>query len=344
MKKYKMISILLGTTLLLCSCQKEATIINSEEMPKHVAQELEKNLSIDADIIIPEGIQSNVPILEIEPKVFDVKTIISKLYPNAVALYDDEDIYKDEKSTINITNGDYYYNNKNERIYTRFFTEQEELLFPTVSNLEGLDVEISLEKAKDYLSDIGLDNIELNSYYVLSKDFLQEQYNAIKKENNWQDDVNAGREVLKDDWEIERGAYIFNFEVIQNGIPISQGMYHTKDNEYISGSSVKICCNEDGITFVDSVANYSVKNTSGSKKLAGIDTLMKGISHKFSNLIIQEPITLNKIRLVYQAQKVRGTLYLIPVWEVQYLEQCEGTLSKGIIYFEVETGKEIIIY
>lgn len=344
MKKYKRIITTLSIALLLYGCQKDSTEVSSLEIPGHITKELEENLSIDADIIIPEKIQSEVEILKIESKELDAKDIIDKLYPNAVALYEDEDIYKDGESMINISNGNYYYDNKNERIYSRFFIDQAELLFPTSSNLEELDVEDSLEEAKKYLSSIGLDNIALNKYYVLNKAFLENQYNEIKKEDGWQKDVDAGREVLKEDWEDEKGAYIFNFEVIENGLPISQGMYHTKDDEYIEGSSIKICYSEDGIAFVEAVANYSIKDTNGSKKIVGMESVIAGIEHKFSNLIIQEPITINRIRLVYQAQKIKGTLNLIPVWEVQYSEQCEGIVEKGTIYFDVETGKEIVIY
>ncbi len=336
--------IALGTVLLLCSCQKDATLVSTLEIPEHITKELEENLNIDTDIIIPEKIQSEVEILEIEPKELDAKDIMSRLYPNAAALYEDLDIYQDEESTINISDANYYYDDDNERIYSRFFTEQQELLFPTASNLEELDVEASLKEAKSYLSSIGLDSIALNKYYVLNKAFLEEQYNKAKKNVGWQKDVDAGREIVKEDWDDEKGAYIFNFEVIENDLPIAQGGYFTKDNEYISGSSIKICCSENGIASVESIKNYSIKASNGSKKLTGMETVIEGIEHKFSNLIIEEPIIINQIRLVYQVQKIKGTLYLIPVWEVQYLQQCEGIMEKGTIYFDVETGKEIVMY
>lgn len=344
MKKYKITIITLGIALLLCSCGKDVTKISSSEIPEHITKQLEENLNIDADIIIPKKNQSKVEVLEIESKVLNTKEIINNLYPNAVALYEDDDIYEDGMSTINMSDGNYYYDNKNERIYNRFFTEQKELLFPTTSNLKELKVEDSLEKAKSYLSHIGLNNTELSEYYVLSRSFLESQYNETKKENGWAEDVAAGREVLKEDWENEKGAYIFNFEVIENGLPISRLGYHTKDNEYIGGSSIQVCCSQNGVAFVSVDKNYSVKALSGSKKLVGMERIIEGIEHKFSNLIIQEPITITKIRLIYQPQKIKATLYLVPVWEVGYLEECDGIIEKGAIYFDAETGKEIVVY
>ena len=343
-KKYKIISLTLGTALLLCSCQKNTTEAILSEIPNHITKKLEANLNIDADIIIPEKIQSEIEILEVELTNLDAEDIISTLYPNSEKLYEDLYIYEDGTSIISMSDGNYFYDNKNERIYSRFFMEQEELLFPNTPNIEDLDMEKSLEEATSYLSSIGLNNIELNKYYVLNKTFLESQYNAAKKEANWQEDVDAGREVLKEDWGAEKGAYLFNFEAIENGLPIAQAGYFTKDNEYVAGTSIKICCSENGITYVESNNIYTLKTSDGSKKLTGIETLTEGLEYKFSNLIIQEPIIINKIRLVYQAQKIKNKIYLIPVWEVQYSEQCEGIIEKGTIYFDTETGKEIVIY
>ncbi|KAF5065616.1 hypothetical protein DSECCO2_272060 [anaerobic digester metagenome] len=350
MKKYRMILIVLGTALILSSCQKDIStdednsMVVPVEISKHITKNLDKNLKIDADIIVPEKIQSEVEILEIEPENLDAKAIINKLYPNAVALYKDRDIYEDGGVTINISNGNYHYDNKNKRIYSRFFVKQEELRYPVAENLVKLDVNESLEEAKNYLAEIGYENIKLNGYYVLSKEFLEEEYYENKKEESWQEDVDAGREIVKEDWQDEKGAYIFNFDVIEHDLPISQDMYVTKDNEYIRGSSITICCSEDGVAFVEAVKNYSVKASNGSKKIVGTDIIIKGIEQKFSNLIIEEPIIINEMRLVYQAQKIKEKLYFIPIWEVQYLQQCEGINEKGTIYFDVETGKEIVVY
>lgn len=346
MKKFKRswVFIILAVSFILCSCQKDTTKVISSELLTHVTKTFDENIKMNADIIFPEKIQSEVEILEIELKKMDEQTIINKLYPDAVALDDRDGVYSVGDSFIDIDDGNFYYEDKSKRIYSRFFVKQEELLFPNATNLEELNVDESLDEAKKYLAEIGFGNIELTNYYVLNKQFLEGQYNKAKKEKNWQADVDAGREVFKEDWQEEKGAYIFNFSLIEHDLPIVQGMYVTKDDEYIHGSSITICCNENGVNFVEAVKTYSIIASDGSKKLAGTDVVIKGIEQKFSNLIIEEPITINKMRLAYQVQKIDDRLYLVPVWEVQYFQQNEGIMENGLIYYDVETGKELVLY
>lgn len=336
--------VIFGISILLCGCNKNTNEIASFEISKHLTESIDENIMVDAEVIFPENIQSEVDVLEIEPKKLNAQEIVDKLYPDAVLLNEEKGIYKNGDSYINISNGNYFYDDKEQQIYSRFFTNQEELLFPRSTNLETLNMDEALENAKQYLALIGIENIELDEYYVLSKQFLEEKYIKAQEDENWEKDVEAGREVFKENWKDEKGAYIFVFSVIEHDLPIVRGMYVTKDNEYIEGTSNTICCSEDGIAFVEAIKNYNVKSLSGKKKIAGMNVILKGLEQKFSNLIIEEPLIVNEIRLAYQAQKQKDSLYLVPVWEVEYMQQIEGTSEKGTIYFDVENGKEIVMY
>lgn len=344
-KKYGLL-LVIGAFILLCGCQKGKNEIEIEsvELPRHVMENFDEKIKIDADVIFPENIQKEVDVLEIEPARLQAQEIVDKLYPNAILFNEGKGIYKDGDSYININDGNFFYDDKEQQIYGRFFTNQEELLFPKAKNLEELDMDEALEMAKQYLTVVGLENIELDEYYVLSKQFLEEKYRKAQKDESWQKDVEAGREVFKEDWQEEKGAYVFVFSVIEHNLPIVRGMYITKDNEYIEGSSITICCSEDGVAFVEAIKNYNVKALSGKKKIAGMKVILKSLEQKFSNLIIEEPIIVNKICLAYQTQKIKEKLYLVPVWEVQYFQQNEGDIEKGHIYFDVESGKEIVMY
>lgn len=345
MKNYIKYGILLMLSIFIfCGCQKEDNDQIAVELTNHITKDLDDNVKIDADIIFPEDTQREVDILEIEPAKLDTQKIVNELYPTAVLFDQERGIYKNGDSYINISNGNFFYDDKEQRIYSRFFTNQEELLSPKAVDIEGFDVDETLETAKQYLGVIGFENIELSEYYVLSKQYLEEQYTQAKMNKDWQKDVAEGREVFKDDWQDEKGAYVFVFSIVEHGLPIVQGMYITKDNEYIEGSSITICCSEDGIAFVEATNHYAVKSPSGKKKIAGTDVIIKGLEQKFSNLIVEEPLVINEIHLAYQAQKQNGKLYLVPVWEVQYVQQCEGNIEKGIIYFDVENGREIVTY
>lgn len=340
-RKYGMLFML--SIFIFCGCQKEESDPISVALTDHITEDLDDNVKIDADIVFPEDVQTEVDVLEIEPAKLDAQKIIDELYPTAVLFDKERGIYKDEDSYININNGNFFYDDKEQRIYSRFFMNQEELLFPKAMNLEGFSVDDALETAKQYITLIGIENIELAEYYVLSKQFLEEQYHKAQKDENWQKDVEEGREVFKEDWQEEKGAYVFVFSIMEHDLPIVRGMYITKDNEYIEGSSITICCSEDGIAFVEAINHYSVKSSSGKKKIAGTNVILQGLEQKFSNLIVEEPIVINEIHLAYQVQKQKEKLYLVPVWEVQYSQQCEGNIEKGTIYFDVENGKEIVM-
>lgn len=342
-KKCRILLVIIGIVI-LCGCQKEEGKKEFSDFPKHITENLDENIKIDADIIFPENIQKEVDVLEIQPTKLQAQEIVDKLYPDALLVDEENGIYKNGDSYINIKNGNYFYDDKEQKIYGRFFTNQEELLSPKAKDLDELDFDKTVETAKQYLAAIGLKNVELDEYYVLNKQFLEEKYYKAQQDEDWEKDVEAGREVFKDDWQDEKGAYVFVFSVIENQLPIVREMYITRDNEYIEGSSITICCSENGIAFIEAVNNYTVKSVSNKEKITGIDVVLEGLEKKFSNLIIKESIEVNEMRLAYQVQKKKDKLYLIPVWEVQYTQQIEDIIENGYIYFDVENGKEIVMY
>lgn len=129
---------------------------------------------------------------------------------------------------------------------------------------------------------ISFENIKLSEYYVLSKQYLEESYTRAKMNEDWQMEVVEGREVFQDDWQDKKGAYVFVFSIVEHSLPIVQGMYITKDKEYIEGSSITICCSEDGITFAEVTNYYAVKSSSGKKKIAGTDVILKDLEQKLA--------------------------------------------------------------
>lgn len=342
-KKYRILLVIIGI-IILCGCQKNESEIEISDLPKHITENLDENIKIDADIIFPENMQREVEVLKIEPTQLKAQDIVDKLYPSAFLVDAENGIYKNGDSYINIKNGNYFYDDKEQKIYGRFFTNQKELLSPKSKDLDELDFNKTLETAKKYLAAIGLKNVELDEYYVLNKQFLEEKYYQAQKDEDWRKNIEAGREVFKDDWQDEKGAYVFVFSVIENKLPIVRGMYITRDNEYIEGSSITICCSEYGIAFIEAINNYTVKAVSNKEKISGTDVVLEALEKKFSNLIIGEPIVINEMRLAYQAQKEKDNLYLIPVWKVQYFQQIEDNVERGYIYFDVESGKEIVMY
>lgn len=342
MKKIKRFILLSGMALSLCSCNKETALVNATQIPNHITKTLSTHLNINADIIIPDEIQSEVEILEIERKKMNAKALINILSPDAVATSIDQGIYKTDETLISISDGNYFYEHKNSTIYSRFFTEQESLRFPNTVNLKELDYKEALEKSTNYLSLIGLNDIELDEYYVLNKTFLENQYNENKKKTNWKKDLTAGLEIKKEDWATEKGAYIFHFSVIENNLPIAQSTYFAQDGSYITGTSIDVCYYEGGIAFVNAVSNYTVKSVSGVKQFANIEHILNAVNQKFTSSEFLNPITIKEIRLVYQAQKIKDTLYFMPVWAVQYSEQCQDGVYEDTLYFDIETSKEAI--
>jgi hypothetical protein len=355
--KKRIKSLVVGACLLytLCGCAKQVTTIEENIVTQEVMHEekdtgydtlltmqIDENVTMEAVVVIPDHFVFELDKIEVKRKELNAQEIIAKQCEEELIVNDKGTVYDNDKHYFNIEEGFYTYSNKEEKIYRRLFLSTQEILSPYVEELSFMTQQQAVQEVENYLAKtIGLENINLQRCYISNLEYLKKRYDEIRQSEYWEEDLAAGRETVKEEWEEDEGVYFLEFEMLIDGVPLTTKDFYLRDGNMLPGGLVDAFVTKKGINRIDVSSYYQAEKVVETVAVIGLEEVVGAIQKKFKNLIVMQPISIHQIRLIYGVTIEDEKIYLVPVWEIGYTEGLGEEAMKGQMFFDGVTGDEI---
>ncbi|MEG0672108.1 hypothetical protein [Clostridium sp.] len=373
MKNKSLLSILAAALILTgCSSNKivESKMSRTElqNFPSHISEELDKNLTIDAETRVFDA--ENYNVLNVKYKQYD-ETEASNIFLKDEIIDtrteygkdNDKNVWIKTKSNKDLIISKHYlrfdFDNKD---YTHLMFESNQYLFNEMKlkfpkdTLESLNKDESIDKVKQVAKDLDLSLYDEPIVYSLDVNSLRDAENNFMTDEQYADSETTKPGTGKVNWTEEDEAYLIIFKSTLNNIPIySRDVRLSSDNSFLSPSHLKAVVNKNGIALFDVSSIYDSPSLS-TENLSCIQyaEALKTIKDKYKNIIITDPIKISNINLEYIPRlkdKELGEFKLTPAWV--FLTEYEYTVDDVIsnskivikdtdaILIDAITGKEI---
>ncbi|MEG0309051.1 MAG: hypothetical protein RR636_13990 [Clostridium sp.] len=373
MKNKSLLSILAAALILTgCSSNKivESKMSRTElqNFPSHISEELDKNLTIDAEAKVPDA--ENYNVLNVKYKEYNSEQVCDLLLKddiidirNEYGTGSDKSIIIETKNNkvLSISKESLYFSLKDNG-YSRLRFELDQFLFDDMKRkfpkdeLESLNKEESIDKVRQIAKELNLPIDDEPIVYSMDIESLK------AAENNFMTDEEAAEwEAMKPgtgkrNWTEDEEGYLIVFKSRSNNIPIySRNLVLSSDNSHLNKSELKAVVTKNGIASFEVSSMYNLVSID-TENLSCIDYLqaLEIVKNKYKNIIITDPIKITNINLEYIPRlkdKELGEFKLTPAWV--FLTEYEYTVDDVIsnskivikdtdaILIDAITGKEI---
>ncbi|MEG2743495.1 MAG: hypothetical protein RR948_14500 [Clostridium sp.] len=373
MKNKSLLSILAAALILTgCSSNKivESKMSRTElqNFPSHISEELDKNLTIDAETLVFDA--ENYNVLNVKYKQYD-ETEASNIFLKDEIIDtrtengkdNDKNVWIKTKSNKNLSVSKYNLRfDVDNKDYTHLMFESNQYLFNEMKlkfpkdTLESLNKKDSIDKVKQVAKDLDLSLYDEPIVYSLDVNSLRDAENNFMTDEQYADSEATKPGTGKVNWTEEDEAYLIIFKSTLNNIPIySRAVRLSSDNSFLSPNHLKAVVNKNGIVLFDVSSIYDSPSLS-TENLSCIQytEALKTIKNKYKNIIITDPIKISNINLEYIPRlkdKDLGEFILTPAWvfltEYEYIIDDVISNSKIVIkdtdaiLIDAITGKEI---
>ena len=325
---------------------------------KYVNQEIQENLFIDAEVIIPSGQQYSTHTL----KMVDCNPdrLFGIFCPEGIGGYTVEDLRKNHGHII------YHESSGKELIiyedsisYTTYNFNMEERPMQDIKNLmyyftleypDSVPHDLSFmtvaemeECGRHILNQIGIAfEPKLNKIATLSGDEI------LNFQNEYFDDQNAPDSKTPTTLTAAEDTCYMQFNFTYRGIPLiglDEPTISTYDSWEPSPSvTATILLNSEGIQVCNISYPCTIETTSASQPILSLDEAINALNAKYDLVILYEPITFTGIHLEYIPRKGEDSIILTPYW--CFIETNESLLGKpGYLgnadRFNAYTGKDL---
>lgn len=323
----------------------------SEPTEIHLVQEGDGVMRVDAVAKMPEQGLENVKKLTARCKVWndaDKEQAAKILVPDAAKdawTIDEQGAwnYQNNAEMVRIDTGIYYirstYDKKSyygptiiENFPNTYFDQGKDLGFLTVQEAE--------EQAKEFLKDLGIEQVGIKRIYSVDQEKLNESVAERATEEG--NELFAEKTGLdpSDHWTEEDEYYLIEAVTEIDGIEVKEFGYLRDDYTSIPGSLIEIAIGKDGVEYLATNAVYE-KLEEETVSLQGPEQILEKVRGKFELLILDFEVLVEEMRLIYypileNLEEAAATLQ--PVWEVQI--EVEGNHIN--YYFDGETGKKLV--
>ena len=205
----------------------------------------------------------------------------------------------------------------------------------TKEEIEGFSRQEVIEMARQQLQKIGIDSVGDPKVAALDFETLTKAYENLEgifpKEH-----VAFDRE--------DEGYYLV-FRCEYKGIPLLAQNYYLRDKALCSGSFIEMIVTRSGIQKLLAKGIYDLQEKEEcAETLYDFNRMIAAIKAKYQDIMLQEPVTVNRIELIYAPDvvAVNPMVYeLSPCWAVYVNKAYTDGRADAFLYFNALTGDEL---
>lgn len=372
--------LLVATCLILNGCSEnlyesendKSTTDNQSEASYNLTEskKINDNIVLEKDINSVQMPDKQLDIIPVKLKDFDFNEFGSMLFDNVKPDIEHEDtftVYKYGDKQLYIYNGNIEYetnlsNYINEIVVTDNVSSNNIDAF-TKKSLEFMTREQAIDKATDFLNKLNISYMKEPKVYALDMDTLQKEQNLYKKQiekDDWlQEMQEKGKINLKSKWEKSDECYYLIFDASLENTKVYSDSYIIQESDglNVDGSKIEIMISKDGIVYCNIGMIYE---KSGSQikqsKIISLDEMLNILSEKYSQIILESPITIKDISFEYcvvptkidrssSGAIINQEFEMVPSWILNTVQTANArgetmTLNKNII-INAQTGEFI---
>jgi len=363
--------LILGATA--CNKQKIGESVNNtnslsvNNSGQHIQRQLDTNLSVDADVIAPTGI-NKVNMLRVSPVTLVNKTVETLLLANSsisqkqdngdngtvcqtadgkelyigmgqvnfqtgkFRTYIHQILYKD------IIPGDAFFN------FNRF-SKNRDLDLPFMPHQQAVD------EVKRGLLSLGISVYDKVETYSLDYQTLQTQEKTLNDKGELTSPKD-GSTILKDGWNKEDNCY---FMILRSGFdnlpiyPLDHGSVEA--NTIVPSAYIYVCYSQKGFEYLTMANQYQKMSTDQEGlNLISAEEALAVVKRKYGNIILTDPTTITGIELNYVRTLInqsRDEFQMVPAWcfevtEIRAMGDGSKVTAHSRVIIDATNGGEIL--
>lgn len=223
--------------------------------------------------------------------------------------------------------------------------------YPRFTDLKFESYQAAINKANDLLKELGMDNEQLTVIYSLDYKTMQEQQKILDEHGRFQNPRTGKKDPLKTDWSEKDDCYMMVFSTTIDGFPISTYSHGSVDDDsFVGGSDLEMYWSNYGVESLNIQYNYSVIKKENKVNIISLDSAIKKIENKYDQIILNNPVTVTKIALMYLpivANKKTNKFTLVPTWifDISQVANTPGSKNEERItnvFINAVSGEEIL--
>lgn len=203
--------------------------------------------------------------------------------------------------------------------------------------IEGFSRQEVVDQTKQWLNELGIDNVGEPNVVVLDFDTLSKEYESLEESF-----AKEGEAFEKDD----EGYYLI-FRSEYKDIPLLAQDYYLRDKTMCFGSVIKMIVTRSGLQQITMQGIYDINEVSESQKsIYDFNLLMEAVKVRYQDVILAEPVKITKIELIYAPDvvSVGPIVYkLSPCWAIYATTGKEDERANIYFYYSALTGEELEI-
>lgn len=334
----------------------------------HIQKKLGDNITVDADVIIPEGLkETGVKEIDAQPLFLDGTQKPEVLFKDKKVIkkeeYDPEpgsthkaiDYQFSDGTGVQIGQGDLYiYSEFYDAISPVFNTNRIDPnmnmeLFHTNKQFSFATVEQAKKTIHSTLKELGIEVDDKYDVYSLDYQTMQKEEKKLLNKV----DVKGKQYQPKGSWSEADNCYYFSFRQKIGNIPFS-GV--TDDQLYSGtqsyGSEIAVVVSKKGIQYLSASPMWqATQDKDVTQDIKPVETALETIKQKYENIILKDPVKVVKAEFCYlPVVKKQGQATLTPVWQVTVAQtedaSKDGSGKKEVVttqvFINAITGKEIL--
>ena len=205
----------------------------------------------------------------------------------------------------------------------------------TKGEIPGLDKQKTISQAKEWLREIGIENVGEPKTAALDYETLSEQYENL--DGDFPKD--------SDPFTPEDEGYYLVFRCEYDGIPLLAQNYVLTGKTQCSGSVIKMIVTRDGLQELYADGIYELQeNNETFDDIYDFNQIIKKAETKFQDVMLDEPIKINRIELIYAPDVISVnpiTYKLSPCWVFYAASSSQSKTTDMFFYYSAITGEEL---
>jgi hypothetical protein len=333
---------------------------NDESQIQHVKKELDTNLLVDADVILPAKnaystytmVNQSFTSEELSQLFLNPEDKV-QILPNTNGT-DALNMESSNGSTI-VANGAGIYYKKSDRdstidtILNEYYTKHKNDISEN-KDLSFLDRADAIKQGADFLRSLHLscEPADEPTVVALTADELSAFQSELLKDDNYR---NFPKTEVIENWTEQDDVYQLRFTFEKDGIPVYGSaqepniVMHYDDPYSPLGMYARMTITSEGISYLNVMSAYSLSGQpSDPQTIISVDDALNALKKSYSDVILSKPHTVKKIFLEYIPKQDPDTTYknarysLIPYW---CLEIDDGDILLTAERFNALTGEDL---
>ena len=265
-------------------------------------------LHISAEVDLP--LAEKLPVLVAEENRFDVDQILHLFFSDTTEPvtvqaneYDETYITCADGSEFDFSGGVFCYRGVH---YLHQYRSTDFSVKTPEKELNGFPVEDAQAIAEEWMRTLGVQDLELVVSFPLSLESLRE-----KRLEGWPEPTNQNE------------GYFFQYDISYHGtLCIPRQRFLKYHDDFVRGAGLEIFISRNGMQYFSTVAGDTtyrvIREQERDERIATLDEAIEVLKERYNQLILPDPIEINRIRFYYILEPIIGTgvqtYELWPAW------------------------------